>query len=127
MPSVILVKFDGYTGPDCGDRIVPIYPVNHHFDFKGMNCSQTQFPLWLAYAITVHKCQGMSLSAAVINLSQKEHCLGLSYVAVLCVRTIGGIVFEKPLILIISSIKSQTCRGIRSWILLSGVTNCCNM
>ena len=99
MPSVILVKFDGYTGPafpDCGDRIVPIYPVNRQFDFKGMNCSRTQFPLRLAYAITVHKCQGMSLSAAVINLSQKEHCLGFSYVAVSRVRTIGGIVFEKP-------------------------------
>jgi mRNA-degrading endonuclease HigB of HigAB toxin-antitoxin module len=32
----------------------------------------------------------MSLSAAVMNLSQKEHCLGLSYVAV------SRIVFEKP-------------------------------
>jgi ATP-dependent exoDNAse (exonuclease V) alpha subunit len=61
-----------------------------------MNCSRTQFPLRLAYAITVHKCQGMSLSAAVINMGQKEHCLGLSYVAVSRVRTIGGIVFEKP-------------------------------
>ena len=49
-----------------------------------------------AYAITVHKCQGISLSVAVTNLSQKEHYLGLSYVAVLCVRTIGGIVFKKP-------------------------------
>ena len=98
MPSVILVKFDGYTGPafpDCGDRIVPIYPVNRQFDFKGMNCSRTQFPLRLAYAITVHKCQGMSLSTVVINLSQKEHCLGLSYVAVSHVRIIGRIVFEK--------------------------------
>ena len=52
MPSVILVKFDGYTGPafpDCGDRIIPIYPVNRQFDFKGMNCSQTQFPLRLRF------------------------------------------------------------------------------
>jgi ATP-dependent DNA helicase PIF1 len=99
MPSVILVKFNGYTGPvfsDCGDQIILVYPVNWQFDFKGVNCSRTQFPLWLAYAIIVHKCQRMLLSAAVINLSQKEHCLGLSYVAVSCVRTISGIVFEKP-------------------------------
>ena len=30
MPSVILVKFDGYTGPafpDCEEGIVPVYPV----------------------------------------------------------------------------------------------------
>jgi hypothetical protein len=72
MPSVILVKFDGYTGPafpDCGDRIVPIYPVNLQFDFKDVSCSQTQFLLQLAYAITVHKYQGMSLSAGIMNLS----------------------------------------------------------
>jgi hypothetical protein len=37
----------------------------------------------------------MSLSVAVINLGQKEHCLGFSYVAVSRVRTISGIVFEK--------------------------------
>ena len=99
MPLVILVKFDGYTGPafpDCGDGVVPVYPVTQQFEFKGVSCSQTQFPLWLAYVITVHKSQGMSLSMAVINLSQKEHCLGLSYVAVSHVRTAGGVMFEKP-------------------------------
>ena len=71
MPSVILVRFDGYTGPafpDCEEAIVPVYPVTRQFEFKGASCSRTQFPLWLAYAITVHKSQGMSLSMAVINL-----------------------------------------------------------
>ena len=99
MPSVILVKFDGYIGPgfpDCGDKIIPVYPVTRQFEFKGVSCSRTQFPLRLAYAITVHKSQGMSLILAVMNLGQKEHCLGLSYVAVSRVRMAGGILFEKP-------------------------------
>ena len=58
MPSVILVKFNSYDRPafpDCGDGIVPIYPVTWQFEYKGISCSRTQFPLRLAYAITVYK------------------------------------------------------------------------
>ena len=96
MPSVILVKFDGYTGPafpDCGDGIISIFPVTRQFEYKSVSCSQTQFPLRLAYAITVHKSQGMSLDTAIINLRKKQHCLGLAYVAV---SRVGGVVFEEP-------------------------------
>src|SRR5580692_7789920 len=99
MPSVILVRFDSYSRPafpDCEDKIVPVYPVTRQFEFKGVSCSRTQFSLRLAYAITVHKSQGMSLLAAVMNLRQNEHCLGLSYVAVSRVRMAGGVIFEKP-------------------------------
>ena len=58
IPSVILIKLDGYAGPafpDCGNQIVPVFPANRQFEYKGMSCSRTQFPLQLAYAITVHK------------------------------------------------------------------------
>ena len=37
----------------------------------------------------------MSLDAAIMNLRKKQHCLGFAYVAVLCVRTAGGVVFEE--------------------------------
>jgi len=47
-----------------------------------------QFPLRLAYGITVHKSQGLTLSKAVLNLATKEHALGLSYVAVSRVKTL---------------------------------------
>ena len=90
MPSVILVKFDGYTKPafpDCGEGIILIFPVTQQFEYKSVSCSRTQFPLRLAYAIMVHKSQGMSLDAAIMNLRKKQHCLGLAYVAVSHVRT----------------------------------------
>jgi hypothetical protein len=32
----------------------------------------------------------------VLNLDQKEHCLGLSYVAVLRVKTLQGLIFKHP-------------------------------
>jgi ATP-dependent DNA helicase PIF1 len=50
----------------------------------------------LAYAITVYKSQGLTLSQAVLNLNQREHCLGLSYVAVSRVKTLDGLLFEGP-------------------------------
>jgi ATP-dependent DNA helicase PIF1 len=50
----------------------------------------------LAYAITVHKSQGLTLSKAVLNLNQREHCLGLSYVAISQVKTLDRVLFKVP-------------------------------
>ena len=52
-------------------------------------------PLSLAWAITAHKSQGLTLPKAVIDLGKKEFAAGLSFVAISRVRSLNDILFKK--------------------------------
>ena len=48
-------------------------------------------PLSPAYAVTIHKSQGMSLDKVIIDLGDDEFCNGLTYVALSRCKTISNV------------------------------------
>ena len=91
----LVEDFDPETGAPVvrtktGKRIVA-EPVTWKIEEGGTErASITQHPLRLAWAITVHKSQGMSLDAAVIDLS-KAFDFGQGYVALSRLRSLKGL------------------------------------
>lgn len=96
-PIAILVKFDSYTGPSfLSDvpKVVPIPPCSSVSESLGINYERTQFPLRLAWAMTIHKSQGLTLDQIWIDLGKTERTPGLSYVALSRARNIQSLMIE---------------------------------
>uniref|UniRef100_A0A1X7VQU2 OTU domain-containing protein n=1 Tax=Amphimedon queenslandica TaxID=400682 RepID=A0A1X7VQU2_AMPQE len=60
----ISIKFDHIDVPCDIERVTSRFMLS-----KNLYMHRKQFPLILSYAITIHKCQGLSLDTAIIDLS----------------------------------------------------------
>jgi ATP-dependent exoDNAse (exonuclease V) alpha subunit len=80
----VVVTTDGF------EIAVQEYTWRTFNDFGRELASVTQYPLRLAWAVTVHKSQGLSLDAAIIDLSQ-AFTPGMGYVALSRVRSLEGL------------------------------------
>lgn len=56
----------------------------------------TQYPLKLAWAITIHKSQGQTFEKVIIDMGKGAFAFGQSYVALSRCKTLNGIVLKKP-------------------------------
>lgn len=57
----------------------------------------TQFPLRLAWAVTIHKAQGKTLDQAVIDLGPRAFAPGQTYVAFSRLTSLEGLYLKRPL------------------------------
>uniref|UniRef100_A0A1X7V3C0 ATP-dependent DNA helicase n=1 Tax=Amphimedon queenslandica TaxID=400682 RepID=A0A1X7V3C0_AMPQE len=74
---------------------------------------RSQFPLILASAVTIHKCQGLLLDNAIIDSSNNVFKEGMAYVALSQVRTLYGIhltCFNPKLLMVCSKSIRETNR-----------------
>ena len=96
LPIAVTVKFDSYCGPTLPDGTVPITPLRRTWFSTTKQCSRLQIPLKLAWAVTIHKSQGLTLDKAVIDIGKKEFSTELTFVACSRVRQLTDLLFVPP-------------------------------
>jgi ATP-dependent DNA helicase PIF1 len=106
MPRLILVEPINatYTGPsltDDGPPLIPITPLKRAVTKQNATTHKeevigyrTQFPLRKSWGWTIHKCQGMTLDLAIVDLGEADFTSGLTYVALSRVRRLTDLLLE---------------------------------
>ena len=95
LPTAVIVKFDDYDGPSVHPHVgscVPICPITVTDDTGKKD--RTQLPLMLCWAATIHKSQGLTLPAAVVDLGKREFTAGLAFVALSRVKSIHSLALQ---------------------------------
>jgi len=101
-PYIVFVEFDNYIGSSyfvddrrrC--RIVPIFRAVREFFIGTAAYIRIQFPLTVAFAVTIYKCQGITASRIVANINSRDFQAGLTYVAVSRATSLQGVIFDMP-------------------------------
>ena len=82
----IIVKFDNIEE----EQVIQTVTADYEYQ-KNIYVSRTQFPLSLAWALTIHKSQGLSLNAILVDLGETIFEGGQAYVALSRARTFDGV------------------------------------
>ena len=97
MPDIVFIHVPEYKGPSYfsdKEKIVPITPIRRRWFSRKIQCQRIMIPLQPAYAMTIHKSQGMSLDKIIANLGPAEFSMGLSYTALSRCRSIHNLALQ---------------------------------
>ena len=110
LPVAVIVDFDNYRGPafiDAQPSYVPICPVTVSVQSQNTFHERQQLPLRLAWALTIHKSQGLTLPKAWIDIGPSERSLGVTYVAIRRVQKLSSCVIEPMTFERLAALKSS--------------------
>ena len=94
LPATVICNFPSYRGPPFLPGVpgsFPVTPITRTWLNGNRHYSRTGFPLMLSWALTIHKCQGLTLDQAVVNIGDFEMSPGLSFVALSRARTVDNL------------------------------------
>jgi ATP-dependent DNA helicase PIF1 len=103
LPAGVVIHVPSYNGPGydgkAGHILVTPMEIAHMYQGR-MRVTRTQLPLTLAWGITIHKSQGMTIGDGrtipriKVHFGNREFSLGLTFVALSRVTSLGCIAFE---------------------------------
>ncbi|XP_043195388.1 ATP-dependent DNA helicase PIF1-like [Amphibalanus amphitrite] len=97
LPAAVCVEFPGYQGPAWNPekpKVVPVPAITSKWMEGARLHSRTQIPLALAFAVTIHKCQGWTRPAVWVDIGPKEFALGLTFVALSRATSLRGLILN---------------------------------
>ena len=110
LPIAVMVEFENYRGPVCNKSLqlcIPMCPITVASQTEIVIHEWQQLPLRIAWALTIHKSQGLTLPKAWIDIGKSERPAGVSYVAISRVKTLASCVIETMTYEQLTSLKSS--------------------
>ncbi|XP_067940335.1 uncharacterized protein [Watersipora subatra] len=84
LPAFVVCMFPDYTGPTFPPKhpnSFPVIPIKCTWTAGHATLSCTGIPDDLAWGLTIHKSQGLTMTKAVIDIGHHEMTAGISFVA----------------------------------------------
>lgn len=87
--SILLVNIPNYCSLALSPDHLTIVPITQ--TPRASSAAKGSISLTLAWVVTIHKAQGMTLDWVTVDLGQREFSSGLTFMALLCAKLFEGL------------------------------------